>query len=78
MTAREEILAALPAVCARRGSDTFTAQDVIEELQRRGTRYKPSTIRAHVVSRMCANSPDHHALTYDDLVRVADGNYRRR
>jgi hypothetical protein len=78
MTAREEILAALPAVCARTGGDTFTAQDVIEELQRRGTRYKSSTIRTHVVSRMCANSPDHHARTYEDLERVADGHYRRR
>ena len=78
MTAREEILAALPTVCGRTGSDTFTAQDVIEELQRRGTRYRPSTIRTHVVSRMCANSPDHHARTYDDLERVADGHYRRR
>ena len=78
MTARVEILAAVPAVCARTGSDTFTAQAVIEELQRRGTRYKPSTIRTHVASRMCANSPDHHARTYDDLERVADGHYRRR
>jgi len=78
MTGREEILAASPTVCARTGGDTFTAQDVIEELRRRGTRYKPSTIRTHVVSRMCADSPDHHARTNDDLERVADGYYRRR
>jgi len=77
MTARDQILAALPTVCARTGSDTFTAQDVIEELQRRGTRYKPSTIRTHVVSRMCADSPDHHARTHDHLERVADRHHRR-
>ena len=78
MTARDEILAALPAVRARTGREAFTPQDVIYELQRRGTSYKPSTIRTHIVSRMCANAPDHHARTYGDLERVADGQYRRR
>jgi len=78
VTARDEILAILPAVRARTGRETFTPQEVIDELQRRGTSYKPSTIRTHIVSRMCANAPDHHARTYDDLERVADGQYRRR
>lgn len=78
MTAREEILAALPAVCARTDRETFTAQDVIDELQRRGSTYKPSAIRTHVVSRMCANAPNHHARTYEDLERLADGRYRVR
>jgi hypothetical protein len=78
MTARDEILAALPAVRARTGSETFAPQDVIDELQRRGTSYKPSTIRTPIVSRMCVNAPDHHGRTYDDLERVGDGQYRRR
>ena len=78
MTARDEILAVLPAVRARTGRETFTPQEVIDELQRRGTSYRPSTIRTHIVSRMCANAPDHHARTYDDLERVGDGQYRRR
>jgi hypothetical protein len=77
MTARDEILAVLPAVLARTGRETFTPQEVIDELQRRGTSYKPSTIRTHIVSRMCADAPDHHARTYDDLERVADGQYSR-
>jgi hypothetical protein len=78
MTARDEILVALPAVGACTGEETFTPQDVIDELNRRGTVYKPSTIRTHVVSRMCADAPDHHARTYDDLERVGEGLYRRR
>lgn len=78
VTAREEILAALPAVRARTGRETFTVQDVIDELERRGSTYKQSTIRTHVVSRMCINTPNHHARTYDDLERVADGTYRSR
>jgi hypothetical protein len=78
MTARHEILAALSRVQARTGRETFTPQEVIDELLRRGTSYKPSTIRTHIVSRMCADAPDHHARTYDDLERVAAGQYRRR
>jgi len=78
MTARDEILAALPAICARTVDGTFTPQDVIDELRRRGSSYAPSTIRTHVVSRMCANAPDHHAVTYDDLERISSGRYRRR
>jgi hypothetical protein len=78
MTARDEILAALPAICARTEDGTFTPQDVVDELRRRGSIYEPSTIRTHIVSRMCANAPDHHARTYDDLERVAGGRYRRR
>lgn len=78
MTARDEILDALPAICARAGREVFGPKDVIEELQRRGTCYKPSTIRTHVVSRMCADTPDHHARTYGDLERVGQGMYRRR
>lgn len=78
MTARDEILAAIPALCARTGQDTFTVQDVVDELERRGSGFKASTIRTHIVSRMCANAPKHHARTYDDLERLAHGRYRIR
>lgn len=76
MTARDDILAALPAVRQRTGSDTLTAQDVIDELSRVGTSYPESTIRTHVTSRMCANAPDNHARVYADLERVEPGRYR--
>src|SRR5258708_1679252 len=36
---------------------TLTPQDVVDELRRRGSNYEPSTIRTHIVSRMCANAP---------------------
>jgi hypothetical protein len=78
MTARDEILAALPSIEGRSADDTFGPQDVIDELRRRGSGYAESTIRTHVVGRMCANAADHHARVYDDLVRVSDGRYRRR
>jgi hypothetical protein len=78
MTARDDILAALPAIRARTGSDVFTPQDVIDELARRGSPYAPSTIRTHIVSRMCRDAPDHHGRVYDDLERVGPGSYRAR
>jgi hypothetical protein len=78
MTARKEILDALPAVRARTGSDTFSIQDVLDELHRRGTNYADSTIRTHVSSRLCGNAPDNHPVVYDDLERVGPGLYRQR
>jgi hypothetical protein len=78
MTARDDILAALSSIRERTGSDTFTAQDVIDELNRAGTSYTESTIRTHATSRMCANAPDNHARVYADLERVEPGVYRAR
>lgn len=76
MTARTEILDALPALRARLGRATFTPAEVVDELQRRGTTLAPRTIRTHVTSRMCSNAPDNHAVVFEDLIRVARGLYR--
>lgn len=76
MTARDEILAALPALRARLGRDDFTPAEVIQELRRAGSGYADSTIRTHVVSRMYANAPGNHAVTYKDLEHVGHGRYR--
>lgn len=75
MTARDEILEAIPAVA--RSDGTFTVDAIVRELRRRGSSYADSTIRTHVISRMCANSPGNHAVTYDDLERLETGVYRR-
>ena len=78
MAARDQILAALPGIEARSADGSFSPQDVVDELRRRESNLAESTIRTHVVSRMCANAPDNHARTYDDLQRVSGGRYRRR
>ena len=78
MTARDEILTVLPALAAQSADGTFTPLEVVAEIRRRGTKYAESTIRTHVISRMCADAPDHHAKTYDDLERVGEGRYRAR
>ena len=76
MTARDEILAAATTITGGRKQATFTVEQVIDELRRAGSRYAVSTIRTHVTSRMCANAPDNHAVTYDDFLRTDVGTYR--
>ena len=76
MTARGEVLAAAKELSARSGDGTVTLEEILENVRNRGSEYKPSTIRTHVTSRMCSNAPDHHAVTYRDLVRVSEGTVR--
>lgn len=76
MSARDEVLAAAKELAAGSPDGAFTVEEIVEYLRRRGSSYKPSTIRTHVTSRMCANAPDHHAVTYRDLVRIGEGRYR--
>jgi hypothetical protein len=45
MIARAEILAALPGIEGKSTDDTFSPQDVVDELRRRGSTYAESTIR---------------------------------
>jgi hypothetical protein len=78
MTARDEIVDALPGLRTRLGRDDFTPAEVLQELRRAGSAYSDSTIRTHVVSRMCNNAPDNHAVVYNDLERIAHGLYRQR
>ena len=67
MTARDEVLAAATHSSAVSSDGTFTIGEILDYLWRAGSTYRPSTIRTHVPSRMCANAPDHHAVTYRDF-----------
>jgi len=78
MTCRAEILAAFKRLAAGQDRDTFSPAEVIAELRSQGTRYRESTIRTHIVSRLCGDAPDHHAVVYDDLERVGPAMYRLR
>jgi len=75
--ARHEILDAIDALLVRSGANSVTVEDVIYEMRRRGIQYAESTIRTMMTSHMCANAPDHAAVTYKDLERVGRGLYRR-
>lgn len=76
MTCRDEVLAAFERLAERHGREEFAPVEIIAEMRLAGSRYRDSTIRTHVVSRMCANAPDNHPVVSDDLERVARGMYR--
>ncbi|MGH8873467.1 MAG: DUF7669 domain-containing protein [Acidimicrobiia bacterium] len=76
MTCRDEVLAAIERLTARSSCEAFSPAEIVSEVMARTSAYKESTIRTHVVSRMCADAPDHHAVVYDDLERVGRGLYR--
>jgi hypothetical protein len=78
VASRDEVLAAAKELAAGSSDSTFTIEEIVDHLRRRGSsyRYKPPTIRTHVTSRMCANALGHHAVTYRDLVLIGDGRYR--
>lgn len=73
MTCRDEILR-----CINKNSPTseFSITQVLRWMDDAGTTYAESTIRTHIASKLCADSPDNHDTTYDDLVRVGHGKYR--
>ena len=75
-TCRDEILECAQTVMRQSGLDHFTIPEIISCMAKRESRYAESTIRTHIVSRMCANAPDNHAVTYRDLERTDRGEYR--
>lgn len=75
-TCRDEVLQAATELAARSSDGTCTPDEVVRLLVSRGTAYAESTIRTHVISRMCANAPAHHATRFADFVRDERGRYR--
>jgi hypothetical protein len=76
MTCRSEILESVSYLVRGRAQPEFEIMEVIEHMRKRGTRYAESSIRTHITSRMCANAPNNHPVTYDDFERVGFGRYR--
>jgi hypothetical protein len=76
MTCRDEILSCVRDLSRNKSDSYFTVQEVLDEMNRRGTKYEESTIRTHITSRMCKNAKKHHAVKFDDFERVAHGLYR--
>jgi hypothetical protein len=74
-TCREEVLAAVGTIQARNAGQPVSPIEIIREMNRLGTEYPEGTIRAQVVSRLCVNAPDNHAVTWPDLRRVGHGLY---
>jgi len=73
---RDEVVAAARAITAARRKNEFSVQEIVDYLEGKGSGYAEATIRTHVVSRCCANAPNHHGVTYKDFERIARGKYR--
>jgi len=78
MTCRDEVLDCARLIVTQKGENRFTIQEILRCMRARGTRYKESTIRTHVTSRMCSDAPKHHAVKYDDFERIGEGVYSLR
>jgi hypothetical protein len=76
MTCRSEILSFMAGSAKHEVGRVFTVKEVVDGMMAAGTVYKPSTIRTHITSRMCANAPNNHAVTYHDVERIGKGTYR--
>ena len=77
MTCRDEILSAFERLERRHARRDLDLSEVVQEVQSAGTAYAESTIRTHISSVMCRDSPVNHGTVYDDLKRVGHGRYRR-
>ncbi len=78
MACRDEILDCFNSLEIETNGLDFEIPEIIDCMKRKGTEYKESTITTHISSRMCANTPNHHGTTYDDLIRTGRGKYRLR
>jgi len=77
MTCRDEILATAQQIIRAKGINEFTISEVIHQMMNNGTQFKESTIRTHITSRLCANAPDNHTITYNDFERIGNGIYKQ-
>lgn len=75
MTVRDEILEYARHVMKMTGKDYFTPKEIVDCMERRGSRFTESSIRTHVTSRMCREAPKHHGVVHDDLTRIGRGRY---
>ena len=76
MTCRDEIHAAVRQIIKANGKNEFTIIEVIHHMSANGTRFSESTIRTHITSRLCANAPNNHGVTYNDFERINKGIYK--
>jgi hypothetical protein len=74
-TCRDEVLEAVRVIVRENGKKEFTVKEVIAYLTEKGTSYKESTIRTHIQSKCCRNSPKNHGTIYNDYERIRSGIY---
>lgn len=75
-TCREEILQTVRELINAKNKNAFTVKEVLQKMMNNNTTFKESTIRTHITSRCCANSPQNHRIVYDDFKRIKPGLYK--
>ena len=76
-TCREVILTTFERLERRDGHTIFALSELVQEVMANSNSFPETTIRTHSTSVMCAQAPEHHGTTYNDLDRVGRGRYRR-
>lgn len=75
MTCREELLQTIKSFVLKKGKNEFTIIEAIDEMHKKGSIYKESTIRTHIISKCRVGAPVHHSLTFEDYIRLGKGKY---
>lgn len=76
MTCRDELLIIIRNLVSESEKNEFSLDEVFKLAKEKRIKYSDSTIKTHLSSRMCINSPQHHQTKYDDLERIKRGLYR--
>jgi hypothetical protein len=76
MGAREDIFLGVESLLNRKGVNEFSIKEVLTELENLGVPFTESTVRTHIASRLCDNSPKNHEVRYPDFERISRGKYR--
>lgn len=74
-TCREEILQAVKFILNEKGVNEFSVNEVLLYMTKNNTTFKENTIKTHITSRCCSNSPQNHSVIYNDFKRIKPGLY---
>lgn len=73
---RDEILLTVNILISTKKKNEFTIKEVIQLMVKSKTIFKESTIRTHISSRCCINSPKNHLVVYNDFERIGHAVYK--
>ena len=76
MTCRDELLLLIKEHINSKGKNEFTLSEIVNLSKDKNLNFSESTIRTHISSRMCINSPQNHQTKYEDIERINRGNYK--
>lgn len=76
MSCRDELLTIIRDLVDKRNNNEFTLSEIIHVSKEKNIPYSESTIKTHISSRMCKNSPQNHLVKYEDIERLSRGIYK--